>query len=131
MLARCLPLRALLAWQQHCCRLIAGLIPSHCCMCSLLQALGMRASINGVPVAPAMVHDPVPVVETDPRCNAWCCSGVEQPGRGSVTLEPGGQLELSGAPLANLHDTCAELQQHLDLVGGSREGAAGEPVAAP
>ena len=27
----------------------------------------------------------------------------------SVTLEPGGQFELSGAPLANLHQTCAEV----------------------
>lgn len=32
---------------------------------------------------------------------------------GSVTLEPGGQLELSGAPLANLHQTCAETGRHL------------------
>ena len=31
----------------------------------------------------------------------------------SVTLEPGGQLELSGAPLQNLHLTCAETQNHL------------------
>ncbi len=32
---------------------------------------------------------------------------------GSVTLEPGGQLELSGAPLVNLHQTCAETGRHL------------------
>ena len=25
---------------------------------------------------------------------------------GSITLEPGGQFELSGAPLENLHETC-------------------------
>lgn len=31
----------------------------------------------------------------------------------SVTLEPGGQFELSGAPLANLHQTCDEVQSHL------------------
>merc|ERR1712178_545961 len=31
----------------------------------------------------------------------------------SVTLEPGGQLELSGAPLENLHQTCHETQSHL------------------
>ena len=31
----------------------------------------------------------------------------------SVTLEPGGQLELSGAPLETLHETCAETQSHL------------------
>ena len=32
---------------------------------------------------------------------------------GSISLEPGGQFELSGAPLANLHDTAAETSQHL------------------
>ncbi|HXQ50850.1 MAG TPA: glutamate--cysteine ligase [Stellaceae bacterium] len=34
-------------------------------------------------------------------------------GEASVSLEPGGQFELSGAPLDNLHQTCAEVQQHL------------------
>lgn len=31
----------------------------------------------------------------------------------SVTLEPGGQLELSGAPLETVHQTCAEVNSHL------------------
>ncbi|MDP1696972.1 MAG: glutamate--cysteine ligase [Xanthomonadaceae bacterium] len=31
----------------------------------------------------------------------------------SVTLEPAGQLELSGAPLASIHETCAEVSAHL------------------
>jgi glutamate--cysteine ligase len=30
----------------------------------------------------------------------------------SITLEPGGQLELSGKPLHNVHETCAEFTQH-------------------
>ena len=34
----------------------------------------------------------------------------------SVTLEPGGQLELSGAPLETLHQTCDEVNAHLDQV---------------
>jgi glutamate--cysteine ligase len=34
----------------------------------------------------------------------------------SITLEPGGQFELSGAPLANLHQTCTEVQTHLAQV---------------
>jgi len=34
--------------------------------------------------------------------------------RESVTLEPGGQLELSGAPLPDIHAIEAELRQHLD-----------------
>jgi glutamate--cysteine ligase len=34
----------------------------------------------------------------------------------SVTLEPAGQLELSGAPLASIHDTCCEVACHLKEV---------------
>ena len=32
---------------------------------------------------------------------------------GSITLEPGGQFELSGAPLETLHETCREVNGHL------------------
>ncbi|MCP2670928.1 glutamate--cysteine ligase [Maricaulaceae bacterium EIL42A08] len=32
---------------------------------------------------------------------------------GSITLEPGGQFELSGAPLDNVHETCREVNSHL------------------
>ena len=35
---------------------------------------------------------------------------------GAVSLEPTGQLELSGAPLENLHETCAETGRHLQQV---------------
>jgi glutamate--cysteine ligase len=34
----------------------------------------------------------------------------------SITLEPGGQFELSGAPLETIHQTCAELHTHLAQV---------------
>ena len=34
----------------------------------------------------------------------------------SITLEPGGQIELSGAPLKSLHSTCKETNEHLKLV---------------
>ena len=34
----------------------------------------------------------------------------------SVTLEPAGQLELSGAPLETIHDTCVEVGSHLEEV---------------
>jgi glutamate--cysteine ligase, plant type len=40
----------------------------------------------------------------------------------SVTLEPGGQLELSGAPLESIHQTCCETYAHLKQV---KEVAAG------
>lgn len=32
---------------------------------------------------------------------------------GTISLEPGGQFELSGAPLATVHETCAETGAHL------------------
>ena len=35
---------------------------------------------------------------------------------GTVSLEPAGQLELSGAPLESLHETCAETGRHLAQV---------------
>jgi glutamate--cysteine ligase len=34
-------------------------------------------------------------------------------GKGSITLEPAGQLELSGAPLETIHETCREVNAHL------------------
>ncbi len=42
----------------------------------------------------------------DPHCEAG----------GSITLEPGGQFELSGAPLRTIHDTCSEVNTHLAQV---------------
>jgi glutamate--cysteine ligase len=35
---------------------------------------------------------------------------------GTISLEPAGQLELSGAPLENLHESCAESGRHLQQV---------------
>ncbi|MGQ9371053.1 glutamate--cysteine ligase [Azospirillum sp. A39] len=34
----------------------------------------------------------------------------------NITLEPGGQVELSGAPLVTLHQTCSEVHRHLRQV---------------
>ena len=39
------------------------------------------------------------------------------PKGGAISLEPGGQLELSGAPLETVHQTQEELRQHLVEVG--------------
>ena len=41
--------------------------------------------------------------------------GVEH-GMANVSLEPGGQFELSGAPLETIHDICSETGRHLDEV---------------
>ncbi len=38
--------------------------------------------------------------------------GLTQNGA-NISLEPGGQLELSGAPLENIHQTCDEVNEHL------------------
>src|SRR4030081_2707269 len=37
-------------------------------------------------------------------------------GGGAISLEPGGQFELSGAPVETIHQTCTELQAHLAQV---------------
>ncbi|GAB5509095.1 MAG: glutamate--cysteine ligase [Hyphomicrobiales bacterium] len=40
--------------------------------------------------------------------------GLADPsGGGAISLEPGGQFELSGAPLETLHQTCSEVHSHL------------------
>ena len=39
----------------------------------------------------------------------------------SITLEPGGQFELSGAPLNNLHETCREINDHLSFTKSLEE----------
>ena len=48
-----------------------------------------------------------PVIE---HGNTIALSGVD----GTISLEPSGQFELSGAPLENLHQTCAEAARHLE-----------------
>ncbi|HKX80563.1 MAG TPA: glutamate--cysteine ligase [Novosphingobium sp.] len=54
--------------------------------------------------------------------NVIALSGID----GAVSLEPAGQLELSGAPLTDLHQTCAETGRHIDQVKaiGARGGKA-------
>jgi len=39
-----------------------------------------------------------------------------RPNKANVTLEPGGQVELSGAPHATLHDVAAEMRENRDLL---------------
>jgi len=50
-----------------------------------------------------------PIMEGD---NVIGLSGKD----GGISLEPAGQFELSGAPLDNLHETCAETGRHLAQV---------------
>jgi len=55
-----------------------------------------------------------PVLENG---NIIALSRRDCPKGGAVSLEPGGQLELSGAPLETVHQTQEELRQHLVEVG--------------
>ena len=48
--------------------------------------------------------------------------GLEKNGA-NVSLEPGGQLELSGAPLCSIHETCDEVNIHLREVQSVADGA--------
>ncbi len=51
-------------------------------------------------------HDWAPIMEGD------SIIGLEKDGA-NISLEPGGQLELSGAPLETIHQTCDEVNEHL------------------
>jgi len=42
--------------------------------------------------------------------------GLKDETGASISLEPGGQLELSGSPLENLHQTCKETGKHLQIM---------------
>ena len=46
--------------------------------------------------------------------------GLDQGRRQCQSLEPGGALELSGAPLETIHQTCDEVNEH--LAGGEIRG---------
>jgi glutamate--cysteine ligase len=79
----------------------------------------------------ADTHEPVPydgprgigallrrVAEADawgPLLEGEHVVGLEK-GGASITLEPGGQFELSGAPLRTIHETCDEFHSHLSLM---------------
>lgn len=63
-------------------------------------------SINAILNALKQEFDWEPIMEGD------YIIGLQKDGQ-SVSLEPGGQLELSGAMLKTLHQTCAESNSHL------------------
>jgi glutamate--cysteine ligase len=60
--------------------------------------------------------------------------GLEKDGA-NISLEPGGQLELSGAPLETIHQTCDEVNEHLrevrevaDRIGAGFIGLGAAPI---
>jgi glutamate--cysteine ligase len=52
----------------------------------------------------------------EPVVEAGNVIALENDARCSITLEPGGQFELSGAPLETIHQTCDEVHEHLRQV---------------
>lgn len=73
-------------------------------------------------------HGWAPVMEADKLI------GLEKEGA-NVSLEPGGALELSGAPLENIHQTCDEVNIHLrevqdiaDEIGAKFIGLGAAPI---
>ena len=56
--------------------------------------------------------EPVEEIGPDGTTNVIALKGTD----GAISLEPAGQLELSGAPLETLHQTCAETGRHLEQV---------------
>jgi len=65
-----------------------------------------KRSVLGVLEGLRDVHGWAPVEE------AGKLIGLEKDGA-NISLEPGGQLELSGAPLTSIHETCDEVNTHL------------------
>ncbi|HTV90564.1 MAG TPA: glutamate--cysteine ligase [Stellaceae bacterium] len=68
-------------------------------------ATGIRALLHGMMRfgwKPVVEGGNVIALSNDSRC--------------SITLEPGGQFELSGAPLETIHQTCGEVHEHLRQV---------------
>jgi glutamate--cysteine ligase len=52
----------------------------------------------------------IPVYDHNRTVALYCEDGS------AITLEPGGQIELSGIPLANIHETSREVERHLALL---------------
>ena len=74
------------------------------------------AEKNGIRDILAALEDygwqPIEEASPDGSRNVIALKGED----GNVSLEPAGQLELSGAPLVSLHQTCAETGRHLTQV---------------
>ncbi len=74
--------------------------------------------------------DILPVLEELARKHGWTRESETDGGPvialtrhgASITLEPGSQFELSGAPLPNIHEVAAELDAHLAELRGITDG---------
>jgi glutamate--cysteine ligase len=85
-----------------------------------LEKFGVRVPTDGGPLVPIDYHDIAAVLAGLERDFGWVPSDRGLHGEtvalardgASITLEPGGQFELSGKPLRTIHETCAEFTQH-------------------
>ncbi len=68
---------------------------------------GIRALLEGM----QLLLGWEPIMEGPNIIGLWDVTGG-----GAITLEPGGQFELSGAPVTTVHRTCSELMAHLAQV---------------
>jgi glutamate--cysteine ligase len=68
---------------------------------------GIRALIDGL----SALNGWEPILDGD-----YPIGLADESGGGAISLEPGGQFELSGAPVETVHETEAELARHLDEV---------------
>src|SRR5918998_1313348 len=69
---------------------------------------GIRALLDGMQARTGWA----PIIEDDHPIGL-----ADEAGGGAISLEPGGQFELSGAPLETLHDTARETARHLEDAG--------------
>jgi glutamate--cysteine ligase len=74
---------------------------------------GIRALLEGL----QGIDGWQPIVETDER-GGHPIGLFDEHGGGAISLEPGGQFELSGAPVRTLHDTAAETAEHIAQANG-------------
>ena len=73
---------------------------------SYLGASGISELLNAL----AIKNNWVKIIENNNTI------GLKDDTGASISLEPGGQLELSGTPLESLHQTCKETGQHLKIM---------------
>jgi glutamate--cysteine ligase len=85
------------------------------------EKFGVFVDPNGVPAPVRYREHVLPTLEAMRDRFGWAESkdrGIDgelialERDRASITLEPGGQFELSGKPLPTVHDTCAEFTTH-------------------
>ena len=67
---------------------------------------------NGVGGIRTMLEEMGAVLGWTPILDGENIIGLSEEGGGAISIEPGGQFELSGAPLDSVHETKAELDRH-------------------